>query len=327
MFFRVVNRVSLLVLFWCLAPVLLFPADSRRPLRVTAVQWEISPELYRSPEAFFHSVEEAVRQAVAENRPDLIVFPEYIGVFYQLMPLQAADSRSGAELKAAAADFLSARGAAVSDWDWGLLLRELQGVTESYRQGWSRLAKRYNTVLVAGTRLHPTGAGPANRVEVWGGGGELLYRQDKIFLTPFEGEWGFAPGKRGEIASFTIRDHRIVLTICRDAYYRFWEKIHAGADLWLDLKANGALYDQEQQASFLRALPARLAPAGVPRGLTVCAVGSWGPFFWEGRSFVTVLQDGVPVIAEQVTSSKGFSLLHMGGGRLLFSQKKGILSN
>jgi hypothetical protein len=66
-------------------------------------------------------------------------------------------------------------------------------------------------------------------------------------------------------------------------------------DLWIDIKANGALYDQEERQRFLRAVPARIAEGNIPYGLTVCLTGSLLEMLWEGESSLAFKEAGQPV--------------------------------
>ena len=66
----------------------------------------------------------------------------------------------------------------------------------------------------------------------------------------------------------TIGEKDIAFTICRDTFLTEWEEVHAEADLWIDVKAEGEPYSAETKRRFSLALPARIAASPVPVGFT-----------------------------------------------------------
>ena len=62
------------------------------------------------------------------------------------------------------------------------------------------------------------------------------------------------------------------------------ETHYSGKDLWIDIKANGDFFSDQQKNSFKRALPLRLMHTDVPYGITLCLTGNFFEFFWEGES-------------------------------------------
>jgi hypothetical protein len=74
-------------------------------------------------------------------------------------------------------------------------------------------------------------------------------------------------------------------------------------DLWIDIKANGALYTQEERQRFLRAVPARITEGDIPYGLTVCLTGSLLDMLWEGESSLAFKEPGEQVRFVEKTSS------------------------
>lgn len=254
--------------------------------KAAAVQMEVSRGLYASREAFWAAVEEPLSRA-AEGGADLVIFPEYLGVFYSLIPYQ--DSFAGAEEVSAALDLLSrqaGRKIALPE-----LFRRGGPLVEAALVRWASLARRYGLTLVAGTFFVPVNRGDGmvelrNRSYVFSPAGELLYRQDKVFLTDFEKDLaGLSPGTMEEAVGFPLGRHRVLLTICRDTYFPLWEDWYKNrGTLWIDIKANGEVFDKAQERSFRRALPSRLGAAGIPYGVTVCLVGTYMDLLWQGRS-------------------------------------------
>ena len=81
----------------------------------------------------------------------------------------------------------------------------------------SRLAGAHGIYLMAGSFLLSDRGRVVNRAFLYGPGGELIGRQDKIHLMPIESEWGIARGQ-----SFSVFDTaigRLAMPICMDATY------------------------------------------------------------------------------------------------------------
>ncbi|MDC7226349.1 MAG: hypothetical protein PQJ61_06265 [Spirochaetales bacterium] len=246
------------------------------------VQFEISTDIYQSEDSFFEAVEEYITDALeAEYTPDIIIFPEYIGVYYQLIQFNSIIF-SHEQFQPAVVELLQ------QDPGYGSI-KELFIQPEnwkSYLDGWGRLAEEYETVLVAGSCfVSDDGEHLYNRTYVFGSDGKVMYSQDKVYLTEFEkGIVNLDAGRLENAGFFLIEGKPLALTICKDAYSTDWESKHAGAFLWIDIKANGEVYDTAQQQSFMRALPSRVMRSNVNFGMTVCTVGSYLDFFWEGES-------------------------------------------
>ncbi len=254
-------------------------------LTVAGIQYEIDINNYKSLNGFFTGVEEILDEVLSSCDPDLIIFPEYTGVFVQLIPyyskVKAYDS------------FASALGSIVqSDNDVDNLTDVFQNTEEilaSALSRWAELSSEYGVYILAGSFFVPDeeDGSVRNRTYVFNPAGGLEYTQDKVFLTEFETEIvGLEPGKISEAELFHVSGYSIGVSICRDTYFPDWEERFQDAFLWIDIKANGEIFDREQQRSFMRALPARIAESNVDYGMTVCAVGSYLDLLWEGRSSV-----------------------------------------
>jgi predicted amidohydrolase len=265
------------------------PAPAGPPfLRVAAVQLHLTEPMLRSFAAFEERIA-ALTAAAAAHEPDLIVFPEYTGVFLALVPY--ASAWGGGEdltVETAFAAIRRREGLAGS-------LKELfllnSGLTErAVDEIFGGLARRFRVPVLAGSYFayegKPGGRGELrNRAVLFGPAGERLYSQDKVFLTDYESALlGLAPGRREEARPFVIAGRSLGLTVCRDTYDPGWEEHFRDLDLWIDIKANGAAFDRQERQSFQRALPARIAASGVPLGLTVCLTGEFLELFWEGES-------------------------------------------
>jgi hypothetical protein len=101
-----------------------------------------------------------------------------------------------------------------------------------------------------------------------------------------------SPGTIEDAGTFMVSGKEVAVTICRDTFFEEWEEKYDDVFLWVDIKANGAVYDQEQEKSFLRALPERIINTDVRYGMTVCAVGEYIDLFWEGESTVIAKEKG-----------------------------------
>ena len=255
--------------------------DREQPVTVAAVQFNIREQLFVREGMFHTEVERLVQLAAEEGNADLVVFPEYSSVFFSFQQF--------APLFTGGASFEDGF-AAVQDQ--GGLRLALVDVGDELDAFWGPLAGRYGVSIVAGTAFLsvPSGEGTyelRNRAFVYGSDGKRVYTQDKVFMTPFETDvLKLSPGAVEEAGRFQFGGKEIVLSICRDTFMDDWEHQFSGADLWLDLKANGDTYDQEQVENFRKALPERIAGTNVPYGITVCLTGSFLELFWEGESSI-----------------------------------------
>ena len=274
-------RVLIIILLFFISASLCWAAADD-VFTAAGIQFEISEEVYLSEDTFFTFVDREILTALdSEYRPDLIIFPEYIGVFYQLIEFNDIIGRYST-FQAALTHILAEKPHFKSMAE--LFLKP--AAWESYLTGWADLADRYNVTLIAGSCFVDDGAGGLrNRTHVFGPDGKLEYYQDKVYLTDFENDIiGLTPGRLDAAGFFYVDGRDIALTICRDAYSTDWEQKNDGAFLWIDIKANGEVYNQQQQRSFMRALPSRMINSNVTFGMTVCAVGSYLDLFWEGES-------------------------------------------
>jgi predicted amidohydrolase len=247
-------------------------ADSTaHPIKVALVQYEVRRADYSSEARFAASVGGLTAQAAAEGAK-IVLFPEYINVFLAAVPLAGQLTR--AESLPEYLRMQSADTRAIMDRVWG------------------RLARRHKLWILAGSSFVAEGAKLYNRAFVYGPDGQVAYRQDKVFLTPFEKETvRLSPGHIAEARVFEAAGVDVALTLCRDTFFDQWNGPMKSADLWVDLKANGAEFDQQARQLFTEALPERIAETKVPYGATVCLTGRFFDLFWEGRSSLTVPDD------------------------------------
>ena len=257
---------------------------------VAGVQFEISPQSYESEDSFYGEVEAVIERLCSENEGlDLIVFPEYIGVFYQLIRYNHIISGHNS-FQSALTEVLESNPGFDTMSD---VFRSSSEDVESYISFWSGMAEEYGVAVIAGSCFATGGGGRLyNRSYVFGRDGRQIYHQDKVFLTDFESSIvGLTAGEIEDASFFRVSGKKLAMTICRDAYAREWEQKNSGAFLWVDIKANGETFNTAQRQSFLRALPARLFYSDVNYGMTVCAVGHYLDLFWEGES-TAIRKDG-----------------------------------
>jgi len=260
-------------------------------LKVAAVQLEVSESTYFSSETFFSEMEQRVAEAVSSFHPDLVVFPEYTSVFPAISPyLSYAQGRDSIEdiFTAIRKDHRTIR--SIRD----LFIEESERMEELMDQ-WGELSQKYGLYIVGGSYFAYRQGQLTNQLAIYGPEGNRVYSQDKFFLTDFEAQiGGVSPGSSETPEGVSIQGKDIVFTICRDTFLKRWETLYNEADLWIDIKANGEIYGEEQVALFSRALPARLGQTDVPYGATVCLTGRFLELFWEGESsFVGQSESGV----------------------------------
>jgi predicted amidohydrolase len=148
--------------------------------------------------------------------------------------------------------------------------------------------------------------------------GQSSYVQDKVYLTPFEEQLlGVSPGLLEQAKPLVLNGVRIGITICRDTFFPAWLSQYSGVDLWIDIKANGAAFTQEERERFLRAVPARIGEGGIPYGLTVCLTGSLLDLLWEGESSLALWDEagGTRYIRETTSVTEEEILFFSIGGR------------
>ena len=262
--------------------------ESGEKFTISAVQFSVEEDLYRSEKRFYRHVEAIIRREVEQNRPDLIVFPEYTSVFLALMPyyetVAAAESLEEGitRLYKKYPGVTSVRSIFLNDTD---VFRRMDRI-------WGSLADDWDLFIAAGTAFVPEedGSGKVglrNRLFLYGPEGGLEYTQDKVYLTEFETEVvGVDSGSPDEARLVDLRGLPFAFTICRDTFFEVWEDRFEDAYVWLDVKANGTKYDEDQARNFETALPERIASSPVPFGITVCLTGSFLDLFWEGESSI-----------------------------------------
>ena len=260
-------------------------AASEDSLRVTAVQFSVNGNFYKSVEDFSDKINSIVSEEMRVHDPELIIFPEYTSVFLALMPfnreLNSAKSYADAFeiLKKEYPDIKTVK---------DLFLRESDFVFSIMQSVFGKLGAKYHVYILAGTYFAfsiNTDNKLYSRAVVFGPKGLEVYYQNKIFLTDFERNLiGLSSGELKKAKGFLIKKKRIALSICRDTYEKVWEEKFKNYDLWIDIKANGTGYNKQQKQSFMHALPGRIINTNVKYGITDCLTGKMFDLYWEGES-------------------------------------------
>lgn len=273
-------------------------------LKVAAIQLEIHASTYRSYEQFKLEIENEVKEAVSIFNPDLILFPEYTSVFPAVTPY--FDLIKPGESLVEIFNKINSRNPHIRSLK-DLFLEEADNV-DQFLTFWGELAEKYSVTIVGGSYFARNNEQLNNRLIVFGPTGNRIYEQDKYFLTDFETDIiGLAGGSGEKPEGLTINGKKVVFTICRDTFLDRWESFYNGADLWIDIKANGVAFTPDQRDLFTRALPARMKNTDVDRGVTVCLTGDFLELFWEGESsYVRKANDSVHTIitAEKINSNE-----------------------
>ena len=255
-------------------------------LETVTVQFEVSREIACSREAFTAAVETAMEKAMDRGPADLVIFPEYLGVFASLISYSEylKDNRPfelvWKDITEDYPDYSS-----LSD----LFIRESKPAVRFLDALWAELAREYGVYILSGTRFEydPVRQGVMNRAVVYDPEGKAVYKQDKYFLTEFEQEiLNLIPGNPVDNRGFSVKGRLIRLTICRDTFLKQWETLYREGDLWVDIKANGEIYLPDQAELFTRALPARLPRTPIPYGITACLTGTFLNLLWQGESSI-----------------------------------------
>jgi len=255
-------------------------------ISIAAVQFKVEKSSYSSERSFKDKINNVVNEIFSRYKPDLIIFPEYTSVFTALIPFlkktEKIKSHAGAlkKIKEYYPDINSIKELFAMQSDFTLsVMKDVFGT----------ISEKYHIYILAGTyfafdrkenRLY-------NRAVVFGPGGNVVYFQDKVFLTDFEKNIiDLSAGNIRKAAGFKLKNKKIAITICRDTYEEVWEDRFKNYAVWIDIKANGTDYDEEERESFLKALPARIRNTNVKYGITDSLTGRLFDLFWEGESSV-----------------------------------------
>ena len=287
----------------------LYGLTEKDGLETVIVQFEMDGSLVRSEEAYARAINNAVEKAMSDGDADLLIFPEYLGVFSALIPWY--------DYLFPAKPFEQVWEQIMQDNPQIRSIRELMSLEEERNNAfldnlWSMLAEKYSVYILSGSRFILSGDGSElfNTAVVYGPDGSKAYEQNKYFLTDFETDiLGLDPGNPYECGGFRIKDRLIRLTICRDTFLKDWETLYDEGFLWIDIKANGVPYTRDQVELFTRALPARLGNTTIPWGITACLTGEFLDLLWEGESNILYNTRGKVEYRARSRRSDGFEIM------------------
>jgi predicted amidohydrolase len=274
-------------------------------LFVLAVQWEMRQQYAYDQEIFFSDAVQAIEDGLddrSDGETTLILFPEYTSVFLSLDTFAPIISQS--------TGFLSAWAQIQQQYGYASIPEMLKAQSvHSYEMlsRWQELARTYESYIIPGTLfVYDEQLGHlVNRWVLISPEGHIITYQDKVYCTPFETDYcGVQAGLLSDASPFEIEGTKIAVTICRDTFFDSWEALFGEVDLWVDLKANGVVYDAQQEQLFAEAVPERVEESGSRYGLTLCLTGSFLELFWEGVSSV-VNTEGETLIAVSSEDSLG----------------------
>jgi len=273
------------------------------------VQFEMDLSIIQSQEAYCRAIEKAMTEAMAEGPADLVIFPEYLGVFAALIPWYPylVQDRSFEEA------WLAIRKDNPSLKSINELFKKEASRCNTFLDNlWASLADEYDVYILSGTRFSYSNdrGGLVNQAVVYNSEGRKAYKQNKHFLTEFEEDiLELKPGNIMNTEGFYVKNNLVRLTICRDTFLTEWERIYTKGDLWIDIKANGEYFTEDQKILFTKALPARLAETEIPFGITACLTGDFLDLFWEGSSSFIYNDKGRVSYLEKSKRSDDFEVM------------------
>jgi predicted amidohydrolase len=281
-----VSRIPVRCLIVAVAIALLpasVQADQEETFTVSAVQFSVNSKTVTDLDHFRRRAERLVATAVQQYDSDLVVFPEYINAL--LIAREVVPVIQGTQTLEEALEKLHVRYPEVADIEELFHLRS-QTVMRSAMGIWRDLASRFEVAIVPGTFFVRQGTELRNRLVVINAEGQVIYQQDKVYLTEEEEELaGLEPGSLAQAHPLRLEGVDLALTICRDTYFDAWNHELKDADIWIDLRANGQLYSQEVRRRFDGALPERVEETAAGAGVSATLTGEFLDLLWQGPAF------------------------------------------
>lgn len=210
-------------------------------INLVAVQAQISPNIYESPETFRRWILELTEEAVKglPASPTLVTFPEMIG-FPLLLTLADKGTLQDKTLMQALQRFLKGHWTQVLKHaikyrhfsPSAAILPSAVPAYIAYKNAFAEAAKTFGVTLVAGSSLlphiteeasrgiHITNPKVYNTSFVFSPTGQLLGRSQKLYLTPgMEARLGLSRGQLAELHVLQTPVGRVGVPICLDAFY------------------------------------------------------------------------------------------------------------
>lgn len=288
-------------------------------LTVVAVQTEL--RLYTTAEQFNEHMAELVEQA-ATHEPDLIVFPEDVGIGLlalgapeQVMSATSMDQVMGAVMAVKGPEVMqiAARGVPLPR---ALMLAQAPAMRAAWVGAFAALAAQTGVYIAAGTIPLPHEGSDSNEVYntffLFGPDGEIVGTADKVNLIPLEREEGLnlTPGRSDDLAPWVTPIGVFAPVVCADA----WDAdlvaglVEEGAQLLLCPSANPEHWTEAVRLDRLDGLHARVEELGVP-GVECFGVGELGGMPFEGVTWILIPPAGEDEDVNVVASADA----HTGG--------------
>lgn len=272
-----------------LASLLLAAGCQADSIRLALAQTEL--RLYASPDDYAVHMAQRMQAAMA-TQPDIVVFPEDIGLPLALVDDHAAvrDCRTikeaiGALVHAHAAEVnpLTQHGMTASQ----ALLQVKSARTEAlYHRVFGGLAKSHGVYVAAGSAPLPWQGEVANASCLFGPDGQVVGTVGKRHLVPLEGPEGLGLHPVTGQQPWQTPWGKLAMIICADAWDAALAASHRrqGARLLLNCLANPEPWSEAQQIGMDGgSLPARVAETGLP-GAQCYAVGGLFDLRFHGKS-------------------------------------------
>ncbi|MBD3292547.1 MAG: hypothetical protein GF393_06455, partial [Armatimonadia bacterium] len=278
----------------------LFASHAAADLTVAVAQTEL--RFWPSAEDFAHHMAERVEAAIARD-PDLIVFPEDIGL--PLVALGDAEALVGADSLDAAVAAMLARnaetvGKLVAEHGVSparaLWLAKAPLIREAYQEAFAALAITHGVYIAAGSvpMVSDDPARVLNTACVFDPQGVMHIIGRKVHLVPLEREDGldFARGSMEDYTVFPMPQASLGVIICADAWDAEIAKklVDDGADLLVQVSANPEVWTDNTRATWQESLLTRVEELGV-HGVCAMAVGDLLGVPFHGRSAVLAPRD------------------------------------
>lgn len=263
---------------------------------VAAAQTEL--RFWPSPDDFAEHMSQRVEAAMAHD-PDLIVFPEDIGL--PLVGIGDADALQGADTVEEAVGGMIARHSSEVDAlvaehgvspCRGLWLLKTPAIREIYEETFASLAREHGVHIAAGSVPlvppdHPSDI--VNAACFFDPEGKMHIVGTKVHLVPLEREEGldFASGAVEDYQAIRVSGATVGVIVCADA----WDPaiagalVDQGAGVLVQVSANPEVWSDGTRVGWREGLFARVQECGV-YGVSAMAVGNLLRLPVQGRSAI-----------------------------------------
>ena len=215
-------------------------------MRFIGVQFKINDDDFK--ENFSAHVENFYRKTDPE---DFIIFPEDIGLLTAFSGLTAQSTIEAMQvLYSRNQDVIDAivREKEIQNFTTAIFLSLTSKFISEFYNLFSSLSKKYSVytlscnnmppILRKGERWEFTEARVYNSAFVFGTSGELLFKQDKVFLTSMELDLGISGGKISQTTPFKLGNKNIGIAISLDAFMPQYLSRLEDADIIIQPDAN-----------------------------------------------------------------------------------------